>query len=154
MQQELKKTTTASRRDFLKVFWVYSCLSCHSIKLSTACAQSYSAAYSTRRNRTRESQLLCLNIFFDGIDYCPIVVKVRDGRPIKIEGNKLSSLTQGGTNARTQASVLGLYDNARYKEPQAKASAASWEEVDEAIVNQLDAIKAKGWKSCVAYRKG
>ncbi len=70
--------------------------------------------------------------FFDGIDYCPIVVKVRDGRPIKIEGNKLSSLTQGGTNARTQASVLGLYDNARYKEPQAKASAASWEEVDEA----------------------
>src|SRR5579872_2427892 len=32
-----------------------------------------------------------------GGDIVPIVAKVRDGRPIKIEGNDLSSLTKGGT---------------------------------------------------------
>jgi MoCo/4Fe-4S cofactor protein with predicted Tat translocation signal len=47
----------------------------------------------------------------------PIVVKVRDGRPIKIEGNELSSLTKGGTSPRVQASVLGIYDTARLRYP-------------------------------------
>ena len=41
-------------------------------------------------------------------DAIPVVAKVRDGRPIKIEGNDLSSITKGGTSARVQASVLGL----------------------------------------------
>ena len=41
-----------------------------------------------------------------GGDYCPIVVKPREGRPIKIEGNAMSSITNGGTSARAQASVL------------------------------------------------
>ncbi|HSF45573.1 MAG TPA: TAT-variant-translocated molybdopterin oxidoreductase, partial [Chitinophagaceae bacterium] len=47
----------------------------------------------------------------------PVVVKVRDGRPIKIEGNELSSLTKGGTSPRVQASVLGIYDTARLRYP-------------------------------------
>ena len=32
-------------------------------------------------------------------DAVPVVVKQREGRPIKIEGNDLSSLTNGGTSA-------------------------------------------------------
>ena len=47
----------------------------------------------------------------------PVVAKVRDGRPIKVEGNDLSSLTKGGTSARVQASVLDLYDTARLRFP-------------------------------------
>ena len=47
----------------------------------------------------------------------PVVVKVRDGRPIKVEGNELSSLTKGGTSARVQASVLNIYDTARLRYP-------------------------------------
>ena len=47
----------------------------------------------------------------------PVVVKVRDGRPIKIEGNELSSLTKGGTSPRVQAAVLGIYDTARLRYP-------------------------------------
>jgi MoCo/4Fe-4S cofactor protein with predicted Tat translocation signal len=49
----------------------------------------------------------------------PVVAKVRDGRPIKIEGNELSSVTRGGTSARVQASVLDLYDTARLRYPMA-----------------------------------
>ena len=53
----------------------------------------------------------------DGSEYCSILVKTREGRPIKIEGNELSALTKGGTTARIQASVLSLYDTERLKGP-------------------------------------
>ncbi|HXO76202.1 MAG TPA: TAT-variant-translocated molybdopterin oxidoreductase, partial [Puia sp.] len=52
-----------------------------------------------------------------GGDVIPVVAKVRDGRPIKLEGNKVSSLGQGTTGARVQASVLDLYDTARLRFP-------------------------------------
>ncbi len=48
---------------------------------------------------------------------CALVVKQRDGRPIKIEGNEASPLTGGGTCAVGQASVLGLYDDGRLRGP-------------------------------------
>jgi len=34
--------------------------------------------------------------FVNGGDVCPVLVKTREGRPIKIEGNALSSFTKGG----------------------------------------------------------
>ncbi|MFN5931552.1 MAG: TAT-variant-translocated molybdopterin oxidoreductase, partial [Sphingobacteriales bacterium] len=58
----------------------------------------------------------------------PVIVKVRDGRPIKIEGNELSSWTKGGTSARVQASVLSIYDTARLRYPM-QASGEGFKEV-------------------------
>src|SRR5580693_6055099 len=55
--------------------------------------------------------------YTNGGDVVSLVAKVRDGRPIKLEGNTLSSLTKGGTSARIQASVLDLYDTARLRYP-------------------------------------
>jgi molybdopterin-containing oxidoreductase family iron-sulfur binding subunit len=52
-----------------------------------------------------------------GGDVVPVIAKVRDGRPIKLEGNTLSSITKGGTSARVQAAVLDLYDTARLRFP-------------------------------------
>ena len=52
-----------------------------------------------------------------GGDAVSIVAKVRDGRPIKLEGNELSGITKGGTSAKVQASVLDLYDTARLRYP-------------------------------------
>ncbi|MBT8218246.1 MAG: TAT-variant-translocated molybdopterin oxidoreductase [Bacteroidia bacterium] len=75
--------------------------------------------------------------FINGGDYCPILVKTREGRPIKIEGNALSSLTAGGTSARAQASILGLYDTNRIQGPgsidYSGVSVSSWNEVDEQV---------------------
>ena len=62
-------------------------------------------------------------------DVLPILAKVRDGRPIKIEGNKLCSYTKGGTSARVQASVLDLYDSYRLPHPKRKVSEDRFEEV-------------------------
>ncbi len=61
--------------------------------------------------------------YINGGDAISVVVKQRDGRPIKIEGNELSAITKGGTSAQAQASVLDLYDNTRLRYPQQKAGA-------------------------------
>ena len=53
----------------------------------------------------------------DGFDFANILVKVREGRPIKIEPNKEAN---GSTNARVQASVLALYDSLLLKVPKSK----------------------------------
>lgn len=59
--------------------------------------------------------------FVTDTEVVPVVAKVRDGRPIKIEGNKLCSYTLGGTSPRAQASVLDLYDTYRLTHPARKA---------------------------------
>jgi molybdopterin-containing oxidoreductase family iron-sulfur binding subunit len=82
--------------------------------------------------------------YFDGSDYVSILVKTREGRPIKIEGNELSPVTRGGTSAVAQASVLSLYDNFRPKGPIAKGREISWQEADKEVAEQLAAIQTKG----------
>jgi len=80
--------------------------------------------------------------YVKGGECCPILVKTREGRPIKIEGNSLSSMTNGGTSARVQASVLDLYDTNRYQVPQfidadGNYTAASWDDVDQRVGKAL-----------------
>jgi Fe-S-cluster-containing dehydrogenase component len=84
--------------------------------------------------------------FYDGSEWCPVVVKVRDGRPIKMEGNELCRLTTGGTSARVQASVLTLYDNARYKGPLKGGKALNWKDADAEIISNLEKVAASGKK--------
>jgi molybdopterin-containing oxidoreductase family iron-sulfur binding subunit len=83
--------------------------------------------------------------FFDGHDYASILVKTREGRPIKLEGNTLSKITMGGLSARVQASVLSLYDSARLKGPRMKSGNAwsekTWGEIDTAIGAKLSQSK-------------
>ena len=77
--------------------------------------------------------------FADGGDYCPVVIKTRDGRPVKIEGNELSSITKGGTTARVQASVLNLYDKARIRHPYADGNEATFDAIDKLIKDGIGA---------------
>ena len=148
MQQEVKSLSSATRRDFLKVFG----FTVASAAIVSSCEQPVRKAIPfliQPENLVPGVANYYASTFFDGIDYCSILIKVRDGRPIKIEGNNLSSVTAGGTNARTQASVLSLYDNARYKNPKAKGIDAGWDEVDQQIQSQLSAIKTKGGKIAI-----
>lgn len=84
--------------------------------------------------------------FYQGGDYGAVLVKSREGRPIKIEPNTLSSITKGGTSARAQASVLSLYDGARYKGPKQGNTPISWDKADEEIGAKLKSIAAAGGK--------
>lgn len=75
--------------------------------------------------------------YINGSDYCSILVKTREGRPIKIEGNKLSGISQGGTSARAQASVVSLYDGARLRYAKKGTEKISWEDADREIMSAL-----------------
>ena len=79
--------------------------------------------------------------YVSGGDSCPILVKTREGRPIKIEGNELSTITRGGTSARVQASVLSLYDVNRLKTPKVNNEVVSWGQLDEAVISALKGAK-------------
>jgi len=75
---------------------------------------------------------------------CGVLVKCRDGRPIKVEGNELHPLSQGGVCAVGQASLLSLYDGRRLRQPRREGSPASWEEVDLEVMAELAAIRSRG----------
>jgi molybdopterin-containing oxidoreductase family iron-sulfur binding subunit len=90
--------------------------------------------------------------FVKGGDCVPVLVKTREGRPIKIEGHPMS-FTKGGTSARSQASVLDLYDTNRVKTPGKVKSTAgkgkkaknaysvtemSWADMDKEIMAKLN----------------
>lgn len=76
---------------------------------------------------------------------CGLLVKNRDGRPIKLEGNPDHPLSHGGLCAVGQASLLGLYDQQRLQHPLQNGNQVEWAEVDKAIARQLDDIrKQKG----------
>jgi molybdopterin-containing oxidoreductase family iron-sulfur binding subunit len=62
----------------------------------------------------------------DGFDFTSVLVKTREGRPIKIENNT-DAATNGMANARVNASVLGLYDNLRVKSPMKGDAEISWD---------------------------
>jgi molybdopterin-containing oxidoreductase family iron-sulfur binding subunit len=70
---------------------------------------------------------------------CSLLVKQRDGRPIKIEGNEASALFGGGTCATGQATVLSLYDGERLRGPTWRGEPISWKEVDERVAASLEA---------------
>ena len=79
--------------------------------------------------------------YINGSDYASILVKTREGRPIKIEGNNLSPISHGACSARVQASVLSLYDSSRYQNPQIDEKNVSWDEFDESILKALESQK-------------
>ncbi|MEW5983161.1 MAG: TAT-variant-translocated molybdopterin oxidoreductase [Acidobacteriota bacterium] len=75
---------------------------------------------------------------------CGLLVKNRDGRPIKLEGNPQHPLSRGGLCAVGQASLLGLYDRWRHRGPLKRGQPASWADVDADIVSALAAIRHRG----------
>lgn len=74
---------------------------------------------------------------------CGVLVKNRDGRPIKVEGNPVHPLSGGGLCVVGQATVLGVYDSQRLAGPVLKDSPASWGEVDRYISEQIIELRAR-----------
>ncbi len=71
--------------------------------------------------------------YVNGSDVASVVVKTREGRPIKVEGNALSSLTGGGTSPQIEASVLSLYDKQRVTGPISAGQETTWNDLDEKV---------------------
>ena len=88
--------------------------------------------------------------FVSGTDFVPVLVKTREGRPIKIEGNGLATAAGlgAGTTSRAQASVLSLYDRERLSGPvrvtrsveegiRPTVERVSWDELDLLVEKEI-----------------
>lgn len=132
----------SSRRDFLKMVGY----SFASAAVMAACKRPVIKAvpYTVQPPELiPRKPLYYASTYFDGHEYCSILVKTLDGRPIKIEGNPLSRFNPDGTTARVQASVLSLYDDSRLKHPWINNVKASWEAVDRQVMKDLSELKGK-----------
>ena len=79
----------------------------------------------------------------DGYDYRNILVKTREGRPIKVKQNK-DAISLGECNARVLASVLSLYDSKRLKGPKVNGTDIDWDDFDQKIVSKLKSLSEQG----------
>jgi MoCo/4Fe-4S cofactor protein with predicted Tat translocation signal len=131
------------RRDFLK----YLGFSTAAAMLAASCEIPVRKAISwgiKPNDITPGVPLMYASSFVDAGEVVPVIVKTRDARPIKIEGNKDGKIMQGGTSARVQASVLSLYDVARLKQPTIAGKAVeSWADVDAAVAKAMNATAGK-----------
>lgn len=76
-----------------------------------------------------------------------ILVKTREGRPIKVEGNPNCVIGKGKIDAQAQASVLDLYDVSRLQGPVVNSNEkASWQNLDQFVTAELAKIQAGGKK--------
>ncbi len=128
--------TKAPRRDFLK----YLGFSTAAAAVAASCEMPIKRAIPFA-NKPEDvvpgvSKYYATTYVQDG-DAISILAKVRDGRPIKIEGNDMSAITKGGTSARVQASVLDLYDTARLRFPMIDGKEVTFEAIDKAVAASI-----------------
>ncbi len=135
---------TSSRRNFLK--WCGFTFT--SAAIATSCENPVKKAipYLNKPEEVTPGKAnFYASSYFDGSEYGSILVKTREGRPIKIEPNEMSTVTKAGSSARTQALVLSLYDSeGRYHHPLRDNKQISWTEADADIKNRLESIAANG----------
>jgi MoCo/4Fe-4S cofactor protein with predicted Tat translocation signal len=70
-----------------------------------------------------------------------VLVKTREGRPIKIDGNPEHPISQGKISNTGQASIMNLYDPTRIKAPKKNNKSTSWKIADQNIIDALDLAK-------------
>jgi molybdopterin-containing oxidoreductase family iron-sulfur binding subunit len=85
--------------------------------------------------------------YFEGSDALGLLIKTREGRPIKIESNPSHPFSKGGLSVRSQASLMSLYDPERLQGPkrnlfnEKKSNSqlidVKWEELDKKVTEQL-----------------
>lgn len=73
---------------------------------------------------------------------CGVLIKTREGRPIKIDGNPEHPINKGKICSKGQANILNLYDPSRLQNPKVKRNNkfvdTTWKEVDAKIVKELN----------------
>ena len=138
---ESSDATSAPRRDFLKLmgFGVAA--------VTLAACETPVKKSIPYLNKPEEVDPAISNFYastyFTGSDYNAVLVKARDGRPIKLEGNPESPITRGGLSARAQAAVLSLYDGGRLQHFAIKGQKAEVKQVDQEIRTKLAAVTGR-----------
>ena len=79
---------------------------------------------------------------------CGLLLEVRDGRTFKVEGNPEHPVNRGALCSRGQASVQGLYNPDRYRQPMlrkdGRLSPISWTQATNLLTQQLASVQSSG----------
>ena len=115
-QQEAGSEISPSRREFLQIMGAGLALS------GTSCMRRPVEKLVPYINRPEDiipgEANYYASSYYDGEEGFSVLVKTREGRPIKIEGNPEARLLNGsGLSPRAQAYLLSLYDPERMKGP-------------------------------------
>ena len=79
----------------------------------------------------------------------PVLGKTLAGRPVKLEANPDHPLAVKGTDAFTQAALLGLYDPGRLQAPRRSGQPVGWDAADAAFLHragELDRRRGAGFR--------
>ncbi|MBA3918414.1 MAG: hypothetical protein C0516_07495 [Gemmatimonas sp.] len=86
---------------------------------------------------------------------CGVLAEVRDGRPIKLEGNPDSAVNKGAICATGLSAVQGLYNPDRFRSPMVREGAAlkptTWDKAYELLAQKLGEVKSKGQAGNVVF---
>lgn len=139
--EKLLSSTSTSRRDFLK----YLGFSTAAATLAACEAPVIeSIPYVTAPDKLVPGiASYFASLYDDGNDYAAILVKTREGRPIKFEPNREAGLN-GSTNARVQASVLNLYDSTRLQNAKKDGNDISWDQFDREVTEGIKSAVDSG----------
>ena len=122
-EKTLDKSTT-SRRDFLK-YAGFSTAAATIAACEGPIIKSVPYVFQPEQIRPGIANYYATTIA-DGYDFASILIKTREGRPIKVESNTDSPVL-GSANARVHASVLSLYDSLRLKGPLLEGRDITWD---------------------------
>lgn len=89
---------------------------------------------------------------------CGILIKTIEGRPVKVDGNPDHPVSKGKICAIAQASVMGLYDPERLKNPVERPNKSggnniSWGDADDKIISELKNASSRGKKILIVTGK-
>ena len=141
-----QEETSSSRREFLQIMGAGLALA------STSCMRRPAEKLVPYVNRPVDvipgSANYYASSYYDGREGFSTLIKTREGRPIKIEGNEEAELLNGqGLSPRACAYILSLYDPERLKSPQQnlfneektnkESVNVSFDDLDKVIVEEL-----------------
>lgn len=89
-----------------------------------------------------------------------ILIKTREGRPIKVDGNPEHPINKGKIDSQTQAEIINLYDPNRLQNPKLKSEdslklsdyVSDWKKVDAKVVADLKNAASSGKEIAILTR--
>ena len=147
-------STRANRRDFLKYFGFG--LGAVTLAACNRASVKKAIPYAEKPdNVTPGVPLYYASSSVSNGEGFPVLVKVREGRPIKFEPNKEASYFGGGLDGLGHSAILSLYDVNRLKGPMTSESRKpiTWKKLDAEVTAALDKTASSG-KSIAIVKSG
>ena len=143
---DLSQMSTVSRRKFLALLGASAAFA------GTACSDYHDKGEIVPYNKKPEEITLGKANYYASVcngcsSACGVLIKTREGRPIKVDGNPDHPISKGKICSQGQASIMDLYDPDRLKSPlrkmQNRFEETDWQRVDEEIRTALNNINGK-----------